>query len=123
LNKAANTYWDSPHGSTSTARRPKATRRPRVAAKSRSRTAPPWLSAIIVVSIFVMLCISINYRAFTNMRQEVDQNQRLAAQIQSLTDENIALQEEIHTLKSDPRAIEREAKKIGIDLKSVASGQ
>ncbi len=52
------------------------------------------------------------------MRQEVEQNQRLTTQIQNLMDENLALQEEIHTLKSDPAAIGREAKRIGIDVKN-----
>jgi cell division protein FtsB len=63
-----------------------------------------------------MLCVSINYRAFTEMRTEVDQNARLAGQIQSLMDENLALQEEIHSLKTDPKLIEREARRIGIGL-------
>ena len=78
---------------------------------------------MIFGSIFGMLIISINFRAFTEMSEEVDQHGRLSAQIQNLMDENLALQEEIHTLKSDPRVIEREAKRIGIGLKSVASGQ
>lgn len=63
-----------------------------------------------------MLLVSINFRAFTEMREEVDQNQRLAGQIQNLMDENLALQEEIHTLKTDPVVIGREARKIGIML-------
>jgi cell division protein FtsB len=79
---------------------------------------PSWLPYVIVASIFAMLIVSINYRAFSEVRDEVEQNQRLAAQIQSLTDENLALQDEIHTLKSDPRAIEREAKRIGIQVNS-----
>jgi cell division protein FtsB len=64
-----------------------------------------------------MLCVSINFRAFSEMREEVDQNQRLSTHLQSLMDENIALQDEIHTLKTDPAAIGREAKRIGIDVK------
>lgn len=70
-----------------------------------------------------MLIISINFRAFTEMREEASQNTRLATQIQSLTDENLALQEEIHTLKTNPEIIQREAKRIGVDLRSVASSQ
>lgn len=117
MNKAANIYWDSSHGSTS-ATRTSTKRRRRVAQKAQQRTTPPWLSSVIVVSIFVMLGITINYHAFTEMREEVGQNERLAAQIQNLMDENVALQEEIHTLKSDPAAIGREAKRIGIAIKS-----
>ena len=51
------------------------------------------------------------------MTDETTQNSRLSSQIQNLMDENLALQEEIHTIKSDPRVIEREAKKLGLDLK------
>ena len=117
MNKAANIYWDNSQGSVSADRRSTATRRRRVAAKADRRTTPWWMSFIIATSIFVMLCVSINYRAFSDMREEVDQNGRLSAQIQNLQDENLALQEEIHTLKSDPRVIEREAKRIGIGVK------
>lgn len=64
-----------------------------------------------------MLCVSINFHAFSEVNEEIDQNRRLSFQIQNLMDENLALQEEIHTLKSDPRVIESEARKIGIDLR------
>jgi len=64
-----------------------------------------------------MLTVSINFRAFREMNDEATQNTRLSSQIQNLMDENLALQEEIHTIKSDPRVIEREAKKLGLDLK------
>ena len=72
---------------------------------------------LIVSSIFAMLTVSINFRAFREMNDEATQNTRLSSQIQNLMDENLALQEEIHTIKSDPRVIEREAKKLGLDLK------
>ena len=98
-------------------RRSTATKRGRVTAKADRRAAPWWLSYLIVASIFVMLIVTINFRAFTEMREEVNQNGRLTARIQNLMDENLALQEEIHTLKSDPRVIGREAKRIGMDLK------
>lgn len=65
-----------------------------------------------------MLCVSINFRAFTEMREEANQNVRLATQIQTLMDENLALQDEIHALKTDPGIIKREAKRIGIDLRA-----
>ena len=70
-----------------------------------------------------MLVISINFRAFSEMRAEVDQYGRLSAQIENLMDENLALQEEIHTLKSDPDVIGREAKRIGIGVKPVVISQ
>ena len=74
---------------------------------------------MIFGSIFGMLIISINFRAFSEMSEEADQHGRLSAQIQNLQDENLALQEEIHTLKSDPRVIGREAKRIGMNLNPV----
>ncbi len=67
-----------------------------------------------------MLTVSINYRALTEAQTEADKNERLGMQLQSLKDENLALQEEIHTLKTDPRVIEREAKRIGLDLRQDA---
>ena len=117
MNKAANTYWDSFGNGRTQAKRSRTARKPRATAKADRRTAPWWLSFIIVTSIFVMLCVSINFRAFTEMREEVNQNARLAGQIQSLMDENLALQEEIHSLKTDPKLIQREARRIGIDLR------
>jgi len=118
LNKAGNIYWDSASAEWPSATRSVPARRRRTkAAVSAERTGPWWLSFLIVTSIFVMLCVSINYRAFSVAQEEVDKNTRLAVQVQSLTDENLALQEEIHTLKTDPRAIKREAKRIGIALR------
>jgi hypothetical protein len=115
LNKAADIYWDSSHGR-SRAKRPTAARKRRVAAKAARPTAPWWLSFLIVTSIFVMLCVSINFRALSEVREEADQNARLAGQIQSLMDENLALQEEIHSLKTDPHVIGREARRIGLGI-------
>jgi len=116
LSKAATTYWDS-KTPTRTPRRVAARRRAKAQPPAR-RTAPYWLSFTIVVSIFVMLAVSINFRAFSETRQEATENTKLASQIEDLMDENLALQEEIHSLKSDPNAIAREARRIGIDLKA-----
>jgi cell division protein FtsL len=118
LSKVADIYWDEslwqkPQAKKRSARR----RRPTPVAKPARRAAPFWIPALIVTSIFVMLCVSINSRAFSEVKDEADQNSRLAAQIQNLMDENLALQEEIHSIKSDPRVIEREAKRIGIDVR------
>ena len=74
---------------------------------------------MIVFSIFVMLGVSINFRAFTEMKEEATQNTQLASQIENLMDENLALQEEIHTLKSDPNVIQREARRIGLRQEKV----
>ncbi len=117
MSKAANIYWDSRSAGRRTRHVTARQRGPRAAAKAKRRAVPWWMSCLIVTSIFVMLMVSINFRAFTEMRDETEQNTRLAGQVQNLMDENLALQEEIHSLKTDPRVIEREAKKIGIDLR------
>jgi len=65
-----------------------------------------------------MLLVSINYRAFTEMRSEATQNTQLQYRVQSLMDENLQLQEEIHSLKTDPQRIEREARRIGVSLEA-----
>ncbi len=116
MNKAANIYWDNSNAGFTQARKSAPARKRRVTAKADGRTAPWWLSLLIVSAIFVMLLVSINFRAFSEMREEVDQNARLAGQIQNLMDENLALQEEIHLLKTDPQVIQREARRIGIGL-------
>lgn len=61
-----------------------------------------------------MLCVSINFRAFTEAADEAARHTQLSAQIQNLQDENLALQEEIHTLRTDPEAIRREARRLGL---------
>lgn len=112
MSKAANIYWDS-----SPVRRPSSATARRRGAAARRKMLPWWLSFLIVTAIFVMVFVSINFRAFSEMREEAERNARLATQIQKLMDENLALQEEIHSLKTDPNVIQREAKKIGIDLR------
>jgi cell division protein FtsB len=116
LNKAANIYWDNSNAGSTASRRPNPARKRRITAKAGRRTAPWWLSFLIVTCVFAMLCVSINFRAFSEMREEASQHEQLGAQIQNLMDENLALQEEIHTLKTDSQVIRREAKRIGIDL-------
>ena len=118
MNKAANIYWDD-QAEYISARRSRSARngRRKAADKAARRTTPWWLSFLIATSMFAMLCVSINFRAFSEMREEIDQNTQLTGHIQNLMDENLALQEEMHTLKTDPRTIQREAKRIGIDVK------
>jgi cell division protein FtsB len=71
---------------------------------------------VVFAAIFGMLLISINYRAFTEMRSEATQNTQLQTRVQSLTDENLQLQEEIHSLKTDPTRIQTEARRLGMSL-------
>lgn len=61
-----------------------------------------------------MLCLAINFRAFSDLRLEVAKYQELNTEIQTLTSGNLVLREEIQNLKTDERTIEREARKIGM---------
>ena len=117
MSKAANIYWDNAATANTAARRTATRKRAPRATVATRRATPWWVSFAIVVSIFVMLGVSINFRAWTEVKEEATQNTQLASQIQNLQDENLALQEEIHSLKTDPNVIQREARKIGIGLR------
>lgn len=65
-------------------------------------------------SITLMLCLTVNFRAFSELSQETHHNEILNLEVENLTKENLALQEEIHYLKSDSEVIEREARKLGL---------
>jgi cell division protein FtsB len=77
-------------------------------------TTPRWAAVIAIAAVTLMLCLTINYRAYTEMTREIDEHQSLSTQIDNLTSENLALQEEIHNLKSDSQSIEREARRMGL---------
>ncbi|MEP6850924.1 MAG: septum formation initiator family protein [Acidobacteriota bacterium] len=102
MSKAADIYWDNGQAIR------------RNTAEPRSATGPQLISFTLIAAMFGMLCLTINYRAITELRGEVNENRGLTDQIQNLTDENLALQDEIHNLKTDPKTIEREAKKLGL---------
>ena len=78
------------------------------------RATSQWFVFAVIASLTCMLCLTINFRAFSEMSLEINQNAALSSQIEILNTENLSLQEEIHSLKSDTRAIEREARKIGM---------
>jgi cell division protein FtsL len=65
----------------------------------------------------LVLCFTINFRAFTELDHEVEQNDSLNQEIEKLTNENLDLQEEIYYLQNDSSVIEREAKKFGFQRK------
>ena len=114
MNKAANIYSTNRYSSAS----PRRAIRRKPPVRPTHRNSPWWLSLIIVGSIFAMLCISINLRAFSSTRAEIEQHTRLSTEIQNLIDENLALQEEIHMIKTNPAVIKREANKIGVVLEN-----
>jgi len=80
-----------------------------------------WVAFVIVISISLMLCLSINYRAFSTMSAEQREYEQLSTKIQGVTDENLQLQEEIHSYKNDPNVIQREAKRLGIATREKVS--
>ena len=64
-----------------------------------------------------MLCLTVNFRAFSELTREVNQNENLQTQIENITSENLNLQEEIYYLHNDSTVIEREAQKFGFQRK------
>ena len=75
---------------------------------------PRWASYGSVAVFAAVLCLTVNFRAYTELSREVDQNQELNAQIENVTSENLNLQEEIYYLQNDSNVIEREARKFGM---------
>jgi cell division protein FtsB len=74
---------------------------------------PRWLPYGATVLFALVLCLTINFRAFTELSRDVEENKDLNSQIESVTAENLNLQEEIYYLQNDSAVIEREAKKFG----------
>lgn len=106
MNKVAVTYWNNPQ-TISMRNRSKSVRRTQ-------STTPQWFVFSVIASITFMLCLAINFRAYSDMTQETLQFEQLNFEIKQLSDENLIIQEDIHSLKTDERAIEREARKIGM---------
>jgi hypothetical protein len=73
-----------------------------------------WLGIGIVATLTLMLCLTINYRAFSIFSLESAENEMLEQKIQSVTTNNLSLQEQIHYLKNDPDTVAREARKFGL---------
>ena len=114
MNRAVNTYWDDRkrtwrRRNTNSVRRPDI--RPNV--KQESTKVFTWRPAAIALFITLSLCLTVNYRAFSELRSETNQYESLQNNIESTTSKNLALQEEIYYLKSDPDMIKREAQKFG----------
>ena len=108
MSKVADTYWTNSQTISMPTRN-----RIRAAGRTKSST-PQWFMFVVVVSITFMLCLAVNFRAFSEMNAEAQQNNQLSTDVEKLSGENLSLQEEIHNLKNDSRTIEREARKIGL---------
>lgn len=109
LSKDVTTYWNK----TSSISNMRNVKRSKNNCKSRSAT-PQWFVFTVIVAITFLLCLAINFRAFSDMRRQSIEYTSLNTEIDKLTTENLVLQEEIRNLKHDPRTIEREARKIGM---------
>ena len=115
MNKAENTYWTSSKATSPKNGQGAIVRSVRSGAnKAKSTTTPQWWAFGIAGSLTLMLCLTINFRAFSELNKESAQNLMLENQIQSTTSENLALQEQIHYLKHDPSTVERESRKFGL---------
>ncbi len=105
MSKVRNTYWDNSSFSS--------TRQGGKTNRDRGKT-PQWFIFAAIVSITFLLCLAINFRAFSELRQENIENTALNAEIEKLTSETSVLQGEIKDLKDDPHTIAREARKLGM---------
>ena len=108
MSKVADTYWTNSQTISMPTRN-----RMKTAGRTKSST-PQWFLFVVVVSITFMLCLAVNFRAFSEMNAEAEQNNQLSTDVDKLNGENLSLQEEIHNLKNDSPTIEREARKIGM---------
>ncbi len=108
MSKVIATYWDN----NSVVLIPAKTR-----AKTARRTetaTPQWFVFTVITLTTFMLCLAINFRAYSEMSVEIQQNESLSIELEQLTNENLAIQKEIHSLKTDSFTVEREARKIGM---------
>lgn len=85
-----------------------------VRTKKQEPARPKWWAYGIALTLTVMLGLTINYSAFSELRKESAENEALSGRIESVTTENLALQEQIHYLKNDPQTVEKEVKKFGL---------
>jgi len=80
----------------------------------RKRVLPAWLPVAASVTLVLMLVLTVNYRAFSELKKESKVFEELSDKVQQATTDNLSMQEEIYYLKSDPKTIEREARKYGL---------
>ena len=85
-----------------------------VRTKKQIQSRPSWWTYAIAVTLTLMLTLTVNYSAFSELNKESTENEKLGQQIENVTTDNLALQEQIHYLKNDPQTVEREVKKFGL---------
>ena len=85
--------------------------------KKRGGIIPRWVSYGATGVFVFVLCLTMNFRAYTELSREVDENDTLNSQVDEITSENLGLQEEIYYLQNDSETIKREARKFGFRAK------
>lgn len=85
--------------------------------KKPTRIIPRWVSYGATAIFVIVLCFTINFKAYTELSREIGQNEDLNSQVDEITSENLGLQEEIYYLQNDSETIKREAKKFGFRAK------
>lgn len=108
---AENIYFNKDH--VSSVQRPKGRKVNASGNRSKNSASQKWWVFGIAGSLTLMLCITVNFRAFSDLGEETSRHQELQEQIQAVMAENLSLQEHVHYLKHDPNTIEREARKFG----------
>lgn len=73
-----------------------------------------WFGLGVAIFLTLMVCLTINFRAFSEYRKEAAAQSALEVKIQSTTSENLAIQEQIHYLKNDQKTVEKEVRKFGL---------
>ena len=111
MSKVASIYWENSSAVTAPRLRPRSKTRMK---SNRESATPQWFIFAVVVFITFMLCLTINFRAFSELTSEMEQNQKLNIEVEQITNQNLVIQEEIHNLKNDPKVIEREARKLNM---------
>ncbi len=86
--------------------------------KTQNSKRQKWIGMGLPVLLSAMVCLSVNYSAFSEWNKEVAEHESLETQVQSVIADNLAIQEQIHYLKHDPATIEREVKKFGLQRPS-----
>lgn len=87
---------------------------PSPAQRRKNVLIPRWVPIASIISLAVLLCLTINYRALSDLGRESTENEKLNEQIREAMIDNIGLQEQIHYLKNDSATVEKEVRKFGL---------
>lgn len=111
MSKVASIYWENNQAVTTPGLRPKSKTRMK---SNRESASPPWFFLAVIAFTGFMICLTVNFRAFSELNTEIEQHQKLTLEVEQLSDGNFLLKQEIRNLKTDPKTIETEARKLGM---------